>query len=497
MKKKYTAILAAGLCLSMLAGCQETPKNTIVRQKGADSVNEYESAEGTIKDMVNAPEIYQNQAEYENGVLVIDSNAKVVLPEADAMNTYKVSAEEVNQELIDKVTNAFFEDAKFYHSYSYHEMTKEQYQEEITRLKQYKAEGNLDPYEYGRDENGELNFNIDEVIARDEEEMAEAPEEAVKEEVKPSFGLEWVSGKGEEGQKEVDEDGFYGVAETEHGNYDYRILSSGGVSADVKFTIEKIRDDVPDPREFTSWMEGRYLMDHEREDYKGMTEEELKEFVDISYEDAEKIAREKIEKLGWNWEIQDWDYTVFQHGEGDTAKEKILDGGYLFFFTRVVDGTPITFTDSYGGGLEDMDSTLVPWSYERCEVIVGDDGIQKVEIYNPYQMGEVQTENVKLMDFDSIAKIYEEMMEVSNADISEYEKQRTYHITKITLGYSRIYEPTVDNQSGILVPVWDFFGGFDVEIDGHLEKNNGEHSKQSFMTINAIDGTVIDRELGY
>ena len=140
MKKKYTAILAAGLCLSMLAGCQETPKNTIVRQKGADSVNEYESAEGTIKDMVNAPEIYQNQAEYENGVLVIDSNAKVVLPEADAMNTYKVSAEEVNQELIDKVTNAFFEDAKFYHSYSYHEMTKEQYQEEITRLKQYKAE---------------------------------------------------------------------------------------------------------------------------------------------------------------------------------------------------------------------------------------------------------------------------------------------------------------------------------------------------------------------
>ena len=496
MKKKYTAILAAALCISILTGCQETPKNAIVKQKGADSASGYETAEGKIKDMVNAPETYQNQAEYEDGALVIDSNAKVVLPKADAMNTYKVSAQEANQELIDKVTNAFFEDAKFYHSYSYHVETKEQCQERITRLKQYKAEGNLDPYEYGKDENGELYFNLDEAIARAEEEMANAPEEVEKEEVKPSFGLEWISGKGEENHKEVDEHEFYGVAETAQGNYDY-MITAGEVSADVKFAIDKIRDDVADPQEFTSWVEGRYLLDYERDDYKGMTEEEIKEFVDISYEDAEKAAREKIEKLGWDWEIYDWDYTVFHHGEGDIGKDNILDGGYLFYFTRVVDGVPISCTDSYGGGLEDMDSTLVAWSYERCGVIVGDDGIQKVEIYNPYQIDGVQTENVKLMDFDSIAKIYEQMMEVSNADIAEFEKQRTYHITKITLGYSRVYEPAVDNQSGILVPVWDFFGGFDVEVDGHLEKNNGEHSKQSFMTINAIDGTVIDRELGY
>ena len=238
-------------------------------------------------------------------------------------------------------------------------------------------------------------------------------------------------------------------------------------------------------------------MDCERENFKGMTEEELKEYTDISYEDAEKIAREKIEKLGWDWEVYDWDYTVFKRGEGDVEKDNIVDGGYLFCFSRMLDGVPVTFTDSYGGSLEDMDSTLIPWSYERCEVIVGDDGIQKVEIYNPYHIDEVQTENVKLMDFDSIVKIYEQMMEVSNADITKFEAQRTYHINKITLGYSRIYEPVVDNRSGIIVPVWDFFGGIDSEIDGHHEKNNGEHSRQSFMTINAIDGTVIDRGLGY
>ena len=144
-----------------------------------------------------------------------------------------------------------------------------------------------------------------------------------------------------------------------------------------------------------------------------------------------------------------------------------------------------------------MDSTLTPWSYERCDIIVGKDGIQKVEIFNPYEVGEMKTENVKLMDFDSIIKIYEQMMEVSNADIAQYEANRTYHIRKIVLGYSRIYDPATDCDTGLLVPVWDFIGGFDATNDEYVTKNNGEYSNSSYMTINAIDGTVINRELGY
>ena len=216
-------------------------------------------------------------------------------------------------------------------------------------------------------------------------------------------------------------------------------------------------------------------------------------------EDAQKIAEEKIEKLGWDLKVYDWDYSVFCHGEEGVREENMLDAGYLFYFSRELEGVPITHTASYGGSLEDMDSTLVPWSYERCSVIVGDDGIQQVEIYNPYDIGKVQTENVKLMDFDQIAEIYEQMMEVSNADITNYEANRKYHIRKIVLGYTRIYDPTKNNEQGMLVPAWDFFGAFDSkDLEGNLlAQNSGERSTQSHMTINAIDGTVIDRGLGY
>lgn len=499
MKRQQIIIIVAGLCISILSGCQKTPEEAIVKEKGASSIKNYQSTEHTgisLRETLKVPEHYTNKATYEDGALVIDTDADVIIPEVDSVNTYRVSAKEVNQDLIDTVTEAFFEDAKFYSGITYDEMTKEDYQEEITRLKKYKAEGNLDPYELGtNEETGELYFNIDEVIARDEEDMKTAPEQATKEEVKPSFGLEYWDGKGEEAVKQKNDDSFLGVAESAQGTYDYTF--SYALAPDINFKISKRREDLRDPREFSTWIEGEYVRGSEGDSYNRLTEDFINEKADISYEEAEKLAKEKIDKLDWDLDIYGWDYAVFQEGEGNVTENNVLDGGYLFHFTKRLDDVPITYTASYGGGLEDMDSTLEPWGYERCDVIVGEDGIQTVEIYNPYEIDQIQTENVKLMDFDSIIKIYEQMMEISNAEIVKFEANRTYHIKKITLGYSRIYDPNADNDTGLLVPVWDFFGGFDSELDGAAEKNSGVYSTQSHMTINAIDGTIIDRELGY
>ena len=59
------------------------------------------------------------------------------------------------------------------------------------------------------------------------------------------------------------------------------------------------------------------------------------------------------------------------------------------------------------------------------------------------------------------------------------------------------YDPTVESTTGIMVPVWDVFGGSQTEYEDHTEINTGEHSRQSMLTINALDGTIIDRGLGY
>ncbi len=500
MKKKIIAVFVCfGMGCMILSGCEKTPEETIVREKGADSIKQYESgenAEGTLAKSLGVPEHYKNESVYEDGKLVIDTDADIYVPKVDSVDTYAVSAKEANQDLIDMVTKAFFEGDKIYQGASYYIETKKDIQNKITTLKKYKAEGNFDPYEYGKDENGNLQFDLEGLIARYEEELKTAPDEREKEEVTPALNLECWYGKGEERTKEIDVDHFSGVAETENGIYDYEI--SYQLKPDINFVISKSKDDLlADPMEFSYWTEGEFILDGESENY--IPEETIKEMLGISYEDAKKIAEETVENLGMSLSLSHWDYSVFCHGEGGASEDRMLDAGYLFAFSRELGGVPVTHEISLGGGLEDMDSTLVPWSYERCVVIVGDDGIQKFELYNPYDVGEIQTENVKLMDFDSIIKIYEQMMEVSNADIVNYEAKRTYHIRNIKFGYTRIYDPSSDNDAGLLVPVWDFFGGFDAtDLDGNFShKNSGELSTQSFMTINAIDGSVIDRSLGY
>ena len=289
------------------------------------------------------------------------------------------------------------------------------------------------------------------------------------------------------------------MAETENGIYDYTIDCV--LKPDVRFHISKNKNELlADPYEFSDWTEGEFVM-QDKESFNYISEESVKNMLNISYEDAKKIAEEKVEKLGPGLSVSHWDDSMFCHGEYGASEKGMLDAGYIFYFSRAFDGVPVTYELSPGGALEDMDSTLEPWSYERCSVIVGDDGIQEFELCNPYDIGEIQTENVKLMDFDSIIKIYEQMMEVSNADIVNYEAKRTYHIRNIKFGYARIYDPASDNDSGLLVPVWDFFGGFDAEPlegdSGSSHRDFGEQSSQSFMTINAIDGSVIDRSLGY
>ena len=143
-----------------------------------------------------------------------------------------------------------------------------------------------------------------------------------------------------------------------------------------------------------------------------------------------------------------------------------------------------------------MESEMETWSYEVLDLVVNKDGVEYLEFDNRYDEGEVKTENLKLLSFDEIMKIYEKMMLVQNADTLNYEQERIYHINRITFGYTRIYEPASDSRTGILVPAWDFFGDFEnTTSEGTTYTNNMTY--QSYLTINALDGSIIDRGLGY
>ena len=103
---------------------------------------------------------------------------------------------------------------------------------------------------------------------------------------------------------------------------------------------------------------------------------------------------------------------------------------------------------------------------------------------------------MELLSFPEIAGIFEEMSAIHFSDYTSPNSVKV-NISKAELGYMRVYDPGTDSRHGLLVPVWDFFGGFDIKGEEYESKNSGEHSNQSFLTVNAVDGTVIDRGLGY
>ncbi len=66
-------------------------------------------------------------------------------------------------------------------------------------------------------------------------------------------------------------------------------------------------------------------------------------------------------------------------------------------------------------------------------------------------------------------------------------------ISRVRLNLMRIKAKN-NATSGLLVPVWDFYG---TQVFGDGEVHVVPLEETIVLTINAIDGSMIDRELGY
>ena len=131
----------------------------------------------------------------------------------------------------------------------------------------------------------------------------------------------------------------------------------------------------------------------------------------------------------------------------------------------------------------------------------------------PSVLKEELNENVSMLPFEDMMEIFAQQFENNYAHVSEYGAEyitkREYTIDRIALNYMTVARRNSDEY--LVVPVWDFFSSavytysddYMTEVYDHyiLDENNQRivdyGDNFSFLTINAIDGTVIDRALGY
>lgn len=180
-------------------------------------------------------------------------------------------------------------------------------------------------------------------------------------------------------------------------------------------------------------------------------------------------------------------------GQGD-----LMEYGYRFYYTRVLNGIPVSYVSVQGGSdtYSDAQTTMyapVP-PYEKLFIDVGENGIFQIQLQHPLQIGDVMGE-AALLPFDQIMEVFGRIAPLSiaaNELNSKFGNQyvNNLYIKEIRLGYMC----TMDRdhpERHLLIPVWDFYGEREFS-DGYYTFDN-----QSLFTINAMDGTVIDRDYGY
>lgn len=168
---------------------------------------------------------------------------------------------------------------------------------------------------------------------------------------------------------------------------------------------------------------------------------------------------------------------------------------YVFCYTPVIGGIPELCT--YEDSKMDEDNTYFPFRNDRFCVAVAPDGIRQVSWESPEDYGEWTP--CELLPFEQIMSVARELLPLKQADVARRLGDRAgLMVNRITLSYCRVRKRDA-HDTYELVPVWDFFGNTAKLTDGELRSEwaDGEMPYDSLLTINAIDGLVIDRTYGY
>ena len=186
--------------------------------------------------------------------------------------------------------------------------------------------------------------------------------------------------------------------------------------------------------------------------------------------------------------------------------------GVNAFYNEPKDYTPIwqfLFTRKIGAGqvtYADMLNTHFGPNYQKAmqdEVLylgIDDAGLYCMRYQGPMTILETVTEQTHLKPFSEIQSIFERMVLLKNntadhPDGGEAEYLERYVITNVRLGLVAVREQ--DKDTALLVPAWDFLGYHEITWPDGTTSIYDRHECYSFLTVNAVDGSIIDRCMGY
>ena len=427
------------LCIAallLLSGCGQN-------QPGTDTATLQQTqfiqvATAPAEDL-NLPERFTGSWQSQDGRITVVADAEITTNQGTSLPVALVQRRRLNQEDLDLLLAAFAKGNPCYRSGIF---TKQDYQEYIDRMHQYYEENGMD--ETARSDLKNL-----------EKEMRAAPEE------RPVVDTYWI----DEG---MDCSVFYAQSSVDGIDWMFDIKDNGTTMTSVNVYCETYGSFGLSRLE----LEGVASID-------GIDQPEQH----ITAEEARAIGDALMEQLNLSYMVCD----DIRQG---------LNGAQLLYYVPAVQGvrlscipvprmkddgtfwTTVNYLDS--DTAETSNSDDIVWRNEKIQLEVGTDGILAFRWEMPCQVTEVITDSASLMSFDKIAGITGLMLpETLSGSLSK----QTFTIHRADLTLMRIRDK--GTTTGRVVPVWDFWSS----ADGDFE--------QVLLTLNAVDGSVIDRSFGY
>lgn len=215
-----------------------------------------------------------------------------------------------------------------------------------------------------------------------------------------------------------------------------------------------------------------------------------------TYEEALSIADNAAAIVAPGYVMTGWGRDELYPKDYSDLKNKAYEynEGYHFCYTPVVDGIPQLH---FYQDAEEIDGYSKLPLCNRLHIVVTDEGLFHIYWTGVEAYGERHA--CRLLPFDQILTVAESLLPLTQAEYEKlYKDTARVWVDRIILSYCRVKKFNQPDQYE-LIPVWDFMGHRGREVNGKETHYVGVvgNVNESLLTLNAIDGTVIDRSYGY
>ncbi len=465
---RFIALCLAVLLLASVCGCQPTPDKPAVVGKNNQDMQQ-QAAEAPYE----APQHWKEDTPITLNDLTVTIDADVSMPSAEKYPVIRVKDKVFTQEEADKIIAVLSEGKQLYSGTIITRADVEhaliEYKKELQHVK------DADVSEFGSEEVRQSKIAVYELMIKDaEKQLNSLPKTAVEEPPVTTF-------------QDTDIGKIIRLrADLGKADKAYITLFNGGQwSSSAIITFNN----------------GTLYTAYNTEKHELLNEAGVPKGVKTTKEQAAAQAQSMLEKVGISGMQLALIRPAYRMVDANKVSEDLQ--GWEVFFTRKVEGIPVMlFRNMQGNELStnycSSNKYTSSFYYEQVSFNIDDTGITSMQWSGAMDMQEKLNENAKLLAFGDIQqKIKDQLIYRYAKPIKGKSVATEVHASNIKLEYMRVRVKDTQNDF-MLIPVWNVYGYNDAtEMISGKQKTNPQNFIETLLTVNAMDGSVIDPYAGY